>query len=77
MLNRILDNDTICALATPHGMGAIAVIRISGPQAIEIVASLFQHLGKPLEMNKIVSHKAYHGHLVNNGELLDEVLVTF
>ena len=77
MLNRILDNDTICALATPHGMGAIAVVRISGPKAIEIVASLFQHLGKPLEMSQIVSHKAYHGHLINKDEMLDEVLVTF
>ena len=77
MLNRILDNDTICALATPHGMGAIAVVRISGPKAIEIVAALFQHLGKPLETSNIVSHKAYHGHLINKDEMLDEVLVTF
>ena len=77
MLNRILDNDTICALATPHGMGAIAVVRISGPKAIKIVASLFQYRGKYLEMNEIISHKAYHGHLINNAELLDEVLVTF
>ncbi len=77
MLNRILDNDTICALATPHGMGAIAVVRISGPKAIETVAALFQHLGKPLETSNIVSHRAYHGHLINKGEMLDEVLVTF
>ena len=77
MLNRILDNDTICALATPHGMGAIAVVRISGPKAIETVAALFQHLGKPLETSNIVSHKAYHGHLINKDEMLDEVLVTF
>ena len=77
MLNRILDNDTICALATPHGMGAIAVVRVSGPKAIEIVNGLFQQRGKPLEMSEIISHKAYYGHLINKGELLDEVLVTF
>ena len=77
MLNRILDNDTICALATPHGMGAIAVVRISGPKAIEIVASLFQQRDKSLETNEITSHKAYHGYLINNSEMLDEVLVTF
>ena len=77
MLNRILDNDTICALATPHGMGAIAVVRISGPKALEIVASLFQQRGKSLETSEIVSYKAYHGYLINNGEMLDEVLVSF
>ena len=77
MLNRILDNDTICALATPHGMGAIAVVRISGPKALEIVAPLFQQRGKSLEISEIKSHKAYHGYLINNGEMLDEVLVTF
>ena len=77
MLNRILDNDTICALATPHGMGAIAIVRVSGPKAIEIVASLFHRNGNPLEMSEIISHKAYYGHLINKGELLDEVLATF
>lgn len=77
MLNRILENDTICALATPHGMGAIAIARISGPQAIGIVASLFQHHDKSLKTSEIISHKAYHGYLINNNVLLDEVLVTF
>lgn len=77
MLNRNLENDTICALATPHGMGAIAVVRISGPKAIEIVASLFQQRSKSLETSEILSHKAYHGCIIDNGEMLDEVLVTF
>lgn len=78
MLNPSFGSDTICALATPHGMGAIALVRVSGPNAISIVASLFLQNGKSLEISKIVSHKAYHGHLINNkGELLDEVLVTF
>ena len=77
MLNPSFGIDTICALATPHGMGAIALVRVSGPQAISIIATMFQHNGKLLEISKIVSHKAYHGHLINNGELLDEVLVTF
>ena len=73
----ILNSDTICAIATPHGMGAIATVRISGPKAFPIVADMFQHNGKALAVEEIVSHKAYHGHLINNGELLDEVLVTF
>ena len=77
MLNHSFGSDTICALATPHGMGAIALVRVSGPNAIPIVASLFQQNGKSLEISKIISHKAYHGHLINKGELLDEVVVTF
>jgi len=77
MLNHGFGSDTICALATPHGMGAIALVRVSGPQAIPIVAALFQKNGKSLGISKIVSHKAYHGHLINKGELLDEVVVTF
>ena len=73
----MLNNDTICAIATPHGMGAIATVRVSGPKAFPIVAELFQSCGKHLEISEIASNKAYHGHLINNKELLDEVLVTF
>ena len=77
MQTNILNNDTICAIATPHGMGAIAMVRVSGSKAFQIVARLFQYRGNYLEISKIISHKAYHGHLINDGELLDEVLVTF
>ena len=77
MLNRVFDNDTICAIATPHGMGAIAVIRISGPEAIPVVSQLFTQNGKAFDTDKMVSHKTYCGHIVDHGELLDEVLVTF
>ena len=77
MQTSFFNTDTICALATPQGMGAIAVVRVSGPKAIEIVASLFQQRGKLLDLSNIVSHKAYYGHLINKDELLDEVLVMF
>ena len=77
MQTNILNNDTICAIATPHGMGAIATVRVSGAKAFPIVATLFQHRGNFMEISEVVSHKAYYGHLINKGELLDEVLVTF
>ena len=77
MLNQTFGNDTICALATHRGMGAIALVRVSGPKAFPIVATLFQQNGKLLETSQITSHKAYHGHLINNNETIDEVLVTF
>ena len=73
----MLNQDTICAIATPHGMGAIATIRISGNQSFLIVASLFQRNQKFIDPNQIVSHKAYHGFIVDNDEMLDEVMVAF
>ena len=77
MQSNILNTDTICAIATPHGMGAIATIRVSGSKAFPIVSQLFEQHGKSFDMTKLVSHKAYFGQLVDNGTMLDEVLVTF
>ena len=73
----IMNEDTICAIATAHGMGAIAVIRISGSHAFPIVAQLFQQNGKAFDMDKMLSHKAYFGQIMDGDEMLDEVLVTF
>ena len=69
--------NTICAIATPSGMGAIAVIRVSGPQAIAMVSDLVQCNGKSLDVNSIVTKKVYHGLFIDDGQLLDEVLVAF
>lgn len=77
MQSNILNNDTICAIATPHGKGAIAVVRISGIQAFPVAASLFCQNGKPFELRKVVSHKAYFGQIIAEGVILDEALVTF
>ena len=73
----ILNADTICAIATPHGMGAIAVVRVSGVASFPIVSQIFKRNDKPFDMGELVSHKAYYGHIVDNGALIDEVLVTF
>ena len=77
MNTNILNRDTICAIATPHGMDAIAVIRVSGDDALPVVGQLFMQNGKPFDMGKMVANKAYYGHIVDRDELLDEVLVTF
>ena len=58
-------------------MGAIAVIRISGSNAFTAVTSVFQRNGKTMPIEDIVSHKAFYGHIIYKGEMLDEVLVTF
>lgn len=65
--------DTIVALATPPGVGAIGVIRISGQQAISCVQGFFR--GK--DLNDVTSHTAHFGRLVNeDGQIIDEVLLT-
>lgn len=65
-------DDTIVALATPPGVGAIGVIRLSGPSAFGIVNQLFP--SKDLEQQS--THTAHVGLLKENGEALDEVVVT-
>ena len=65
-------NDTIAALSTPQGLGAIGVIRVSGNDAIKIVNSLFP--AKDLSVQ--ASHTLHVGSLVHEGKKLDEVVVS-
>lgn len=66
-------NDTIVAVSTPPGTGGIAVIRISGPDAVEICGSVWR--GRPLKTCD--SHTVHLGRIVDeSGETLDEVLAT-
>jgi tRNA modification GTPase len=71
-MNHSLSSDTICALSTAPGMGAIAVIRVSGKRALEIGSLLFS---KSLE--DAASHTAHFGRIrTTSGEIIDEVLIT-
>ena len=65
-------NDTIVALATAPGLGAIAVIRLSGPAAIEIVNAVFEKK----DLSKQASHTVHFGKLVDNGLVIDEVVAS-
>lgn len=68
-----LTGDTICAVSTPQGRGGIAVIRVSGPQALEIVQRHWQ--GKPLA--DMHSHTVHLGRLTDTaGDILDQVVLT-
>ncbi len=70
-------DDTIVALATAHGNAAIAVIRLSGPNAIEIVERSFY--SRSLKQKKIStknSHTVHFGIIIHNQQIIDEVLVT-
>jgi tRNA modification GTPase len=77
MANYTLNNDTIAALATPHGFGAIAVIRLSGKEAIAITESVFfTKTLKPKPLHNKASHTAHFGVLADKDLIIDEVLVT-
>ena len=66
-------NDTICAIATSQGVGAIAIIRVSGEEAISIVNKIFK--GKNLE--NVDSHTINYGHIIDKeNNIIDEVLVS-
>ncbi len=68
------DKDTICAISTPHGVGGISVIRVSGPRTLQIVSKLTAFLPEHPE-----SHRAYFGNLKTSdvADEIDEVLVTY
>lgn len=68
------DSDTICAIATPRGDGGIAVLRLSGSNALNIGRKCCRFLPEDIE-----SHRVYFGNFrkPKDGEILDEVLVTY
>lgn len=68
----LYQEETIVALATPNGIGAIGVIRLSGPQAIRIINSVFK--GKNLEQQ--ASHTIHFGTIKDGETIIDEVLVS-
>lgn len=70
----MIPNDTIVALATPSGAGAIAVIRISGKQAIAIASQVFKSV-RNKDLTKQKSHTIHLGHIVDGEKTLDQVLV--
>ena len=65
-------NDTIAAIATAQGVGAIAIIRVSGDEAIDIVSKIFSNK----KFIDAPSHTIHYGYIVDNGEKIDEVLVS-
>ena len=64
--------ETICAISTSLGVGAISIIRVSGEDAINVVNGLFK--GK--DLNKVDSHTINYGFIVDKGSIIDEVLIS-
>ena len=65
-------SDTIAAISTPLGVGAISIIRVSGKEAINIVSKIYK--GKNLTKQK--SHTLNYGHIFDGDKIIDEVLVS-
>lgn len=71
----MVSQDTIVALATPSGAGAIAIIRVSGKDALTIAASVFESVsGKDLLKQK--THTIHLGHIIDGAKVYDQVLLS-
>ncbi len=69
---RIFMEDTICAISTSLGVGAISIIRVSGKDTLKIVSKIF----KGHDLTKWASHTIHYGFIYDKNEKVDEVLVT-
>ncbi len=65
-----MTEDTIAAISTALGVGAISIIRISGPETKNIVNKIFDK-----DVTNLKSHTINYGHIINNGQIIDEVLL--
>ena len=64
-------DDTIAAISTAQGIGAISIIRVSGSESINIVNDIFSK-----DISNVPSHTIHYGYIVDGEEKIDEVLVT-
>ena len=69
-----LEFDTIAAISTPPGEGAISIVRLSGDQAVQLADKVYHSGNKRL--SEVPSHTIHYGHIVDGYEVIDEVLVS-
>ncbi len=73
-MTAVIDDDTIVAVSTPAGVGGIAVVRLSGPQALSIISKCWSGT----DLTSIVSHTVHLGKILfEDGKTLDEVVITY
>ena len=70
-------DSTICALATPPGVGGLAVVRISGPEAYSVVAKVFRPANAAKKVEEQKGYTALFGHSFLRGKALDETVALF
>jgi len=71
------NQDTIVAIATPPGSGAISIVRLSGQKSLSLCLRHFQTARKGLTIENIESNRIYFGTFVDNTKVIDEVLISY
>lgn len=71
----MINDDTIIALASPAGIGAVSLIRVSGPRAIEITDTLFESIHNK-KLRTQATHTIHLGHIVDQQRVIDQVLIS-
>lgn len=71
-----MKTETICALSTAPGTGAIALIRLAGPKALGIAERVFKPAKSRQAVTAFASHTAHFGHIVDDSEVIDEIVLT-
>ncbi|MCM8772352.1 MAG: tRNA uridine-5-carboxymethylaminomethyl(34) synthesis GTPase MnmE [Candidatus Omnitrophica bacterium] len=76
-----MEKDTIVAISTPLGISGIGIVRLSGKDTYRIIEEIFvpgknPKKRKKLKIENLPSHTVYYGHIVDNGKIIDEVIVT-
>ena len=68
------ETPTIAAISTPLSVGAIGLVRLSGPEAVAIAGRVFRPIGRRT-LETVPGYSAIYGHAVAGEEVLDEVVV--
>ncbi|MFQ5511380.1 MAG: tRNA uridine-5-carboxymethylaminomethyl(34) synthesis GTPase MnmE [Candidatus Krumholzibacteriia bacterium] len=71
---RVANEETIAALSTPVGESGIAVIRVTGPEALAVVRRVFSPARAHRSDGDLEHHRVYHGYVVGGDEIVDEVM---
>lgn len=71
-----MTEDTICAIASAPGQGAIALIRLSGPEAFNVISTVFKSRKKNFTLQMAVTQTIHFGEIVDKDSIIDEVLVS-
>ena len=72
---KMLDQSTICAISTSPGVGAIAVIRLSGSEAVNITDTVFKSPDREKKLSKQTANTVHFGQIIYQYKVIDEVMM--